>query len=401
MFGAMSSWLQAGEDAANALAEKAGFALEKKNTAEASPSSTEVPSALISEAPGSDWEDTQIEWRTLIQGVLEDENTFLIAGGRLLADDRVAQRLHGDDAFDFSRIPAPPSSFDTETKPWIACIGEPEGFANLRYHLVPALVSEENFWHNCVWRLRALRSMRTVAGALAFLRIVNTEPTAPPEDPDAPRLRNIGRHDNGRALSALEASVSRHRKAAEWGATKADTLKAELSSCRSNLQLLRNLMAARDLEQMELAQSVRESVEFHKTKLASHIADIDNADEEALAAAPLLAPPEGALYAEALEVNASVQGALREYAVYETDIAADLKAREEKERRDASPPAQGTPLAAGSATSGSSPVIVLAPSPNDAVTSPATGLPHGTGSNGDDAAFNATVPWDDDDDEDM
>ena len=394
MFGAVSSWLQAGEEAANALAEKAGFAIEQKQADAAAAAPSSAPSAPVWEAPTQAWTDTGVEWRTLVMGALRDENTYLISPKRLLEDDHVAERLRACPGLDLEAHTAP-SEFERDTKPWLPCLLELDGMANLRYQLVPALVNDDNFWHNAVWRVRVLMSMKGVAAAMTFLRIVNTEPTEPSADPDAGRLRNVGRRDQGKYLDGLEASVLAFREAAEWGATKSDTLRAELSSCRSNLQLLRNLMAANDVEQIELAQSVRESVEFHKTKLAGHLADLDGADASALEANPQLAPSEGELYVEALELNAAVQSALREFAAWNEMMAG--KQRELEVREASAVPVRGTQShsehrdAASASPRAGSPDATQSPAVVSAVTATVE----------EETAFSATVPWDDDDEDDI
>jgi hypothetical protein len=230
---------------------------------------------------------------------------------------------------------------------------------------VPRLVSDEGFWSNATWRVQCLRQAKDATTAMALLRLLNTEPSPKPTDDSAPRLKNVGLHDNAAALDQIDAEVHNMRQMAEWAANKRDTIVAEIASSRSNLHLLCNVMTSSAESGIELAESVRDSCAFHKSKLAGHIVDLENRGDSLPAD---MVAPSGQLFKDLLQANEELHIALREFVSWR-EAAVEAAARGSPGTRQASSPLTSGPAVAGE--------VATAPT-ND--------------------AFQAHVPWDDEDD---
>jgi hypothetical protein len=400
MFSTFSSWLQQGEEATNSLLSKAGFGLQSSTQDTAATTAADRTDLLpvpAWEHPPATWTDSPGQWRALVLGLLSNENTYLIPPVRLVEAEPTKAALLTAPLAQLS-LPPVPGPFDRDTAPNTKAIDSYEKRDELRYALVPRLVSEENFWANSVWRVKALRSTSSAPTAIALLRVLNTEPSEPPTDAEAPRLRNVGNYENTEALDKIERLLATLREAEAWAATKRDTISAELKSCRSNLQLLRNLMAGATTS-VELVESVRDSCAYHKAKLASHISDLDQVDSAQLMASPDLQAPEGAVYTELLETNQDVQQILREYEQWkQSQSSKAVSAREVETAAVAgigvasASPEQQAPIA----STGHDPA-----SPNSVSERSPEYYGGRAAIEGDDTAFEAQLPWDDDDDDDV
>ena len=239
--------------------------------------------------PDNFWASHCRVWRTLILNLLCDENTFVIAPQRLLEQvkDVEAKLLHFLVAG--SALPVIlPADADAPTDFISHCSTRIQA---MHFRLAPVVVQDHHFWKNVHWRIRLLQLTESVENALQVIRIVNTEPTPKPETTpvavsdaaevkEVKRKRNIGVWDNGPLLDRQAESVRAALETDVRFKQLFDRVRAEISGSNGSRQLLQNVLCSPHTESMELAESIADSCKFHKTKLAKHLAALNNVDED-------------------------------------------------------------------------------------------------------------------------
>jgi hypothetical protein len=365
MFSNLSSWLSAGIEAVNENAK-----LEEGYDEEAKPSTAgeEVETLPVWEQPPAQLTAFRDEWRTLVLGMMQDENTFIITQERLKDYPGVWSKVLAlVPMVDEGGATLPPGAIapmsEASVLTMMAVVQErlvlklPE-VDQLRFRICPRYVSDSALWNNLQFRLAALHMCASIAAAMDLLTLLNTEPSA--QNSEGGRKKNIGTWDNLSLLQQIRDAVTAKAVQSQWVEQKKKVALEYLESARNSCSMLLSLLTNGDrTESGELMESIAESCKYHKTKISGLIGEVcAPGASEKLQGSGL--EEEGVLLEKLLELNEDLHQALERYTL-RTPAAS-----------------KGPPQGSGTNRSEARPQEGLSGSPDS------------------DTAFNAQLPWDDD-----
>eukprot|EP00756_Hemistasia_phaeocysticola_P060768 Hpha_TRINITY_DN430_c0_g1::TRINITY_DN430_c0_g1_i2::g.27576::m.27576 len=197
------------------------------------------------------------DWEVLVRALHSDEATFTVGPrGDGLGEEEVASlEAAGVGAVDWSWAEG---EVELRTRASEAALGD-AGLSGVRHTLVPRAVKEGVFWSRYWWKLRELGKLRQTSQVRPLLRVLNA-----------------GGRPDGVAERVEEAERGRRRAA--------ETLRQceeEMRTSSDNVALLRR-MQQRTLagggksDSPELMESVYESCKYHKQKVASLMARLED-----------------------------------------------------------------------------------------------------------------------------
>lgn len=319
------------------------------------------------------------EWKVFLRGVLAEENTFCLPVHHQLNDDTAMNRLHticGLSREHLESILADVDASEVSAALMSNVLQFSPEAAAMRFRIVPKFVLEDLFWKHLVTRCRIYYRCSSMAAVLDAMDILNKETRLRPQDA---RKHGFGNPCNGAELQKVRDDVNASAMISQWLEGKRNAAKSELQSAVSSLQLLLNLTAKREVS--ELADSVRESCKYRKTKIAGILGDLQTSAHKLVGTD--LEVDTGDVYVDLLNLNAQLH-----------DAVAGYQALVESQQQQAS----ASTKVASLSTSGSA---VLVSSPTSHVNT-STSSPQRVSTlaspGADETAFSADLPWEDDED---
>lgn len=355
-----------------------------------------IPVQAVAIAPWDDppkqLRDRASEWKVLVEGVLHDENTYVIPPSRILAASSPAlQRL--EQLGELVRIRDEVESPVSVPTSFVDGVLSSSTIQELRYSIVPRFVIETHFWENAYWRITVLRGCQSIQAALDLIDVLNTETSARTDV----RKRNIGSWDNASHLASIRDKVRQEFDRSSWAQSKASAVREAIASASSSCQLISSLVAKRDAS--ELGESVLESCKYHKVKVAALLGELGGAEA---AVGTDLDPNGGELHTQLENLNEQLRACIAAFGEMKAGVESEgvLSSSPQLQR---SPSGVGpgvvggedrigaTVLLSGSAEGGSATRRDISGNTGGRLAGPAT-----TRALDDDVAFNAEMPWDDD-----
>ncbi len=402
MFGGLTSWIQKGIDVVAAQvgdAAKLDDAYSEKPTTEsgapdgAAAEPTESSNGLNLppwENPPVQFIDHKEEWKELILGMLLDENSCIVSSSHLFSVDGVQQKFD-QLVNDETALPAMSTAESESLKRAIqvAIAGHLSEAERLRFRICPRWVSDAHLWENLTFRLVTFHRCKAIEQCLDVLDLVNTEPTPRPVGltaeggvtaEDSVRKRNVGSWLNAATLQQIRDSVLAKRSVTEWSKSKKTQALDIIENGKNAYQMLSNLLQNPN-ESVELLDSVAESCKYHKGKIAAIIGELSSpgAAEKVPESFGLT---NGPIFEQLLALNEDLHKVLETYGARPAQPLASSSSNPHQGHS----PSQSTP-------SGST--AISAPTLQRSSSKAGSGSPTGFADT-DTTAFNAQLPWDDD-----